>query len=357
MLRRLARFARPTSAGGVVAVLVVALSARAARAAGASPDSATAEQTAQAQGFYTDGVAAFKAGRFADAAKLFSRSYEVVASPNSHIMYARALREAGDTDAAYEEFALVQAEAAEAAQRLPKYASTAQSAESEMLDLSRRVAALSLDVTGDSSQVTLFVGKREVPRERWRAIAVTAGNVDVTARLPGGRRIWQAVDARLGSVTRVKLDVLSEAMQTASSPAPLPPPRRTPVTKSEVPGVDEPPGDAPSERHPLRPYAYLAGGVGALGLVTFAVAGAMSRSTYSDLEAACPGGVCPPDVADRIDTGRTEQTVANVGLIVGLLGAGAGVTLLVLDHQGSAETASRLRLTAGPAAVTVRGRF
>lgn len=338
----------------MVAALLIALGAQPALAAGVAPESASPEQKSTAQAQYEQGVAAYKNGKYADAASFFGRSYNVVASPNSHIMYARALRESGKLDAAYEEFGITQAEAAEAAEQLPKYAATAQAAESEMHDLLKRVAAVSLEVVGDPSEVTLYVGTREVPRDRWRAVAVTPGNVDITARLPGGHRIWQSVEARTGNVVRVKIDVAAEALHSAALPA-LPPP---PPPQSR-PGPAEPPAGGPHRSsHSMLPYAYVAGGVGAAGILTFIIAGAMSRSTYNDLESSCPNGVCPASEAGKIDSGKTQQTVANVGLVVGLLGAGAGVTLFVMDQKASSERAARhVKVVAGPASMSVRGTF
>lgn len=354
MAELLVRSVRRLPSRCVVATLLVALWAPPARAAGAAPESASPEQRSTAEAQYLQGVTAYKSGKFADAASLFGRSYEVVASPNSHLMYARALRESGKLDAAYEEFALTQSEAAELAETAPKYAGTAQSAETEMGELLKRVAAVSLEVVGDATKVTLYVGTREVPRERWRAVAVSAGNVDVTARLPGGHRIWESVDARVGTVVRVKLDVAAEALHSSALPA-LPPP---PVLQTKPETQPEPDQGTSTAHHSLKPYAYAAGGVGAAGILTFIIAGSMSRSTYNDLESACPGGVCPASEADKISTGRTEQTIANVGLVVGLVGVGAGVTLFVMDQKASSEHGARhVDVVAGPASMLVRGRF
>ncbi len=353
----LARAVRRFTNRCLVVALLLGVAAQPALAAGVAPEAASADQKATAQTQYEQGVAAYKSGKYADAASFFGRSYNVVASPNSHIMYARALRESGKLDAAYEEFAIAQAEAAEAAEHLPKYAVTAQAAEMERHDLLKRVAALSLEVVGEPSKVTLYVGTREVPRDRWRAVAVAPGSVDVTARLPGGHRIWQSVEARVGSVVRVKLDVAAEALASSELPT-LPPPVHHDAGP-QPPGPTGPPGAGPApQRRSLKPYAYIAGGVGAAGLLTFVIAGSMSRSTYNDLESACPGGTCPPSEAGKIDSGKTQQTVANVGLVIGLLGVGAGVTLFVMDQKASSEHAARhVDLVAGPGSMSLRGAF
>ena len=60
----------------------------------------------------------------------------------------------------------------------------------------------------------------------------------------------------------------------------------------------------------LRPFAFVAAGVGVAGLATFAVAGIMSNSTYSNLETTCKGP-CPPELAGDVSKGKTQQTIAN----------------------------------------------
>lgn len=323
--------------------------AEGALGAGAAVDAATPAQQQRAQELYNEGVGHFKGGRHADAAESFRKSYDVVASPNSHLMYARALRDSGKLAEAYEELALTQQEASELAARLPKYASTAESAEAELIEVRKRIAAISIEVRGDTPEVTVFVGPRQIPRERWRNVGLVPGNVDVSARLPGGRRAWQNVEARQGELVKVELDLSADAPPVAAGAEP------SGTDPGSAPGQED---SGPTRERSLRPYAYIAGGVGIAGLVTFGVFGAMSRSTHSDLEDSCPGGVCPPERQDDIDAGKTQQTIANIGLAVGIIGIGAGVTLFVLDgKKESTASVRRLRVDAGPGSLHLKGSF
>jgi hypothetical protein len=322
-----------------------------ALAQAAAPDSATAEQQAKAQAEYERGVAQYKAHDYAGAARDFEASYKIVASPNSHIMYARSLRASGQDNRAYEELALTQQEASLLAVRLPRYGKTSESAEAEMKDLLPHVAVISLEVSGDPTNVTVSVGGREIPPRRWRAVAVKPGTVQVTARLPGGRRLWHSVPAKLGSITRVRLDFGAEASNLSAPPTPVAPASHSEGAASVGAEVAPP--------HHLRTWAYVAGGVGAAGLLTFGIAGAMSKSTYSDLEKQCPNNRCPETSQSEIDKGRAEQTAANVGLVLGVLGVGAGVTLFLIDHKQTSQRQAleSLRVVAGPAAVGLEGEF
>lgn len=321
---------------------------------GVSPEQATADERGEAQAHYTGGVQHYEAKRFAQAAQAFRASLDVVASPNARLMLARALREAGDLPTAFEQMAQTQRDAAHLAERLPKYAGTAESAEAELRELRAKVASISVEISGGSA-LEVWVGKRKVPQTLWRGVAVKPGLVHVVARLPGGRRAWRAIQVKLGESKTVRLDLTSAdqgpanivpwsadagaAPESASDDdAPASEPRTTEVSRLD------PRGDKP----PYRELSYVAAGVGAVGLVTFGVAGLMSQSTHSQLESDCPDGACPESSGGLIDRGKREQTIANVGLGVGLVGLGAAAVLYFMDQESTPSAASRRTLrTAG----------
>ena len=323
--------------------------------AGSPPDAATPDETQRAQEQYEAGVAHFKARRFGQAAEAFKRSYDIVSSPNSHMMYARSLQSHGDPYRAYEEMALAAAEARALADRLPRYAATAKKTEAERAKLAKKVSILELRVSGPSDEVTVFVGPRQVARSRWSAVAVAAGSVDVVARLPGGRRVWRLIEAKLGETHVVEIDLSTATEDAQPTPAAAP---AAPSAASSAPtpqSAPEPTEDTSTV--PLRPFAYAAGGLGAAGILTFAIAGTMSRSTFSSLEDDCPNNRCPEGSQSDIDRGKSQQTIANVGLVVGVLGLAGGATLYVLDLRNRERQGTALRLGATPGSVRLEGRF
>ena len=126
------------------------------------------------------------------------------------------------------------------------------------------------------------------------------------------------------------------------------PPRVPPPKRRASNGIDQ------------RALAVVAGGVGVLGFATFAVFGVLDQKKYSDLQDKCPGGVCSGSVASGIDTGRTYQTLANVGLVVGLVGAAAGIVLFATaPSQHALPITARVptEVAVGPSSMLVRGRF
>ena len=105
----------------------------------------------------------------------------------------------------------------------------------------------------------------------------------------------------------------------------------------------------------MRRFGYKMGLV--VGLVTFAITGIMARSTYNDLNGACQGGPCPTDKTGELSSGKTQETVANVALVVGIAGVAAGTTLFVLSLSKSTPGAPAAGLAVSPGWMGVRGSW
>jgi hypothetical protein len=134
----------------------------------------------------------------------------------------------------------------------------------------------------------------------------------------------------------------------------------SPPTEPNVPLppiVDSP---EPEPASPLRLYAFVAGGVGAVGLAGFTVLGLVGRSEKEHLDETCKGHCAQSDV----DAVRTKYIVANVALAVGIAGLATGTVLYVLsDSPNEQPTAARSFPAIGVApvsrgaVVSVDGRF
>jgi hypothetical protein len=129
-----------------------------------------------------------------------------------------------------------------------------------------------------------------------------------------------------------------------------------------------------SDRASLKPFAYAAWAVGAVGLGTFAVMGTVGRSDKRALEDDCPAegpepgpGVCTgAQISDRNATIDREFLVADIGLIVGIAGAVGGAALFLLSPSADRSPATRgsatpfdldVRVTQGGARATLGGTF
>jgi hypothetical protein len=81
----------------------------------------------------------------------------------------------------------------------------------------------------------------------------------------------------------------------------------------------------------------------------------LEKSTYDDLKSTCQSGPCPPSRADDIAKGRSQETIANVGLAIGLVGVAAGVVLYLTSIPPKAPASARAGIVVAPGFVGVRG--
>ncbi|MEZ4440437.1 MAG: hypothetical protein R3B72_15175 [Polyangiaceae bacterium] len=295
--------------------------------------SASEDQKAQASAAYKIGKTAFDEGRLDDALTAFESSYSIVASPNALLMVATTQAAMGRKAEAYETFERVSKEANAAAQDDPKYTRTAETAWSKREELASQVGKLRIEglATAAEPTDTLVVDGREIPRDRWtQPILVTAGQVEVV----------------LGGRSQRQVEVPGGGEATLSFAA------TTPGEEDEGGGSSGPPFDRMLG-------VYVAGGVGAAGLLSFGIFGGLALSKFNSLDEDCPGRVCPVARQGDADSGQTFQTVANVSLVIGLVGVAAAGGLLtweLLDPapEGDAVTA---RLSVGPGSIGLAGSF
>jgi hypothetical protein len=109
----------------------------------------------------------------------------------------------------------------------------------------------------------------------------------------------------------------------------------------------------------LRPYAYVAWGVGAVGLGMFAVLGTLGRADERGLKDDCPRATPDPTLVgpgiclkarsdDRKSIYEREFVLADIGLVTGIVGAAAGTVLFILAATESSDGAAA---DVGPAAL------
>ncbi|EYF00618.1 tetratricopeptide repeat protein [Chondromyces apiculatus] len=301
------------------------------------------EDLKKARAAMTKGVALFKAHKYNEAIIEFRASYAAVASPNSRFQVARALAALGETLDAYLEYEGVIEDATARASE-GKYVDTMENAVVERDQLGEKLALVTIDVLHPEAAGGLQIGGKEVPRSRWgKPFPANPGPVEVVLSSTAGPPVRETLTLAVGEKKELSLD-----------PAPVAGPSDGGGAEEEV--------IVPASRRALRPYAYVAGGVGVAGFGLFTVAGLMASSTYADLSETC-GGRCPASRQSDVDAGKTQQTLANLGLIVGAVGIAAGATLFVLSVTGSEsakdadETTARTQLLLGPGYAGLRGTF
>jgi hypothetical protein len=338
--------------GTAVAIALAALAtvgapSRAA-AQGAVVTEASDAEKGRAQELYKAGATSYEFRRWDDALRKFRDSYEVVRSPNTHLMIGRVLIELGQKVDAYNELVATEAEARAAGE---KYAEAASKASELRATLARDVALIQVEVqTGgaDPAGATVLVGGADHPRVAWGApLARNAGEVEVIGRWHGAERTRQKVSLVTGSTVTVKLLVGPDAADPADAP---PPPLAAPTA---------PPEDEADEGGSMVPLIAVSAAVGAGGFAVFTVFGLMNQSTFDGLEQRCSSGCSQAEIQDDVDEGKTQQTVANIGLIAGFVGVAAAATFLVIEltNDDGTATAGGTRVRVGPGGVSAAGSF
>jgi hypothetical protein len=334
----------------VVAALLSALAPLAAgsahAASGVAPSDATPVQREEAQTLFARGRDLYTAKKFDEAAELFDKSYAIVASPNALFFLARCDRERGKLVAAYSELGRTAAEAREHASEDPRYAKTAEAATEERNAIAPQLGFITVTVSGGTPDTTVTVAGTKFPRAALgEPFPIMPGSTEVIVETPGALPIHQSVAVFGGEKKSVTFDAgaAQSAAPEAAAPAPLPPLH-----------VQTPEEEAAS-RARVRTWSYAAGGVSIVGIATFAIAGLMANATYSDLQSKCHGPCAQGSGnQDEINRGNTQQTVADVGLVVGLVGATAAVTLFVMSLPKSDKASA---LVVGPSWIGVKGEF
>jgi hypothetical protein len=353
----------------VVALVAFVLSSGVASAAPRGPSNKAKDV---AQKVYEQGVDHYRAGRWLEALAAFRASYEMVPSPNSHLMIARTLRDHGELVDSYAEYEKVLAEASAAADGDARYDGAARAARAERSELRGRLTLVTLQLNEPPADVRITIGQRAIERNDWAApVPVLPGRITVRATA-SGREDWVQQELAVpGSELVLSID-FSTPPSSVLERRRGSPPERAAVPPMRFPGdssVDIPrQPDRSPRREPNRTAAWVAFGVGGAGLATFTLFGIINQSRYDDLQRECPGGHCPAGRADEIDRGRQSQVIANIGFGTALLGGTLGFVLLAnANADAGAEKAPELaRVRKGPSltgvsvdphAIEVRGEF
>jgi hypothetical protein len=182
---------------------------------------------------------------------------------------------------------------------------------------------------------------------------VVAKNAQAQAR-------WEADLAPASSVSH-KFELVNAAPETpAAAPPPNVAPPSTPAPAVTL-GADSFTSESPkSSRTP----AYVAGGIGVLGIGAGVLFAVMRSSKISETEDLCkgPSGACPESQKARVDeldsAVRTNGTLSLIGFGVGAVGLATGAVLLMTSSSSARSTASPgVHPWLGVGSAGVRGTF
>jgi hypothetical protein len=154
----------------------------------------------------------------------------------------------------------------------------------------------------------LKVGDRVIDVTRLRdPVAMMPGSVVVEASAPGREPFHKNININAGGA-----ETLAIVLQTSGSAAKETSTSPTTQTSGRI-----------------RKAGFVVLGVGVLGGVTAAIAGLSANKQYTDIFQACGGIRCTdPKYNTEIDSGKTLDTVANVGVAVGVAGLLGGAAMV-----------------------------
>ena len=295
-----------------------------ARAAGVTPAAATPVQREQAQSRFLKGRDLYTAKKYDAAVVELNASLDIVASPNTRLILARCLRDMGRLVAAYVEFGRTGVEAKELVRDDTRYEKAGIAATDERAQLLPKLGFVEVSITHSAPETVLKVSGETIRRGGWdEPLPVMPGDSIVRIESEGHEPVVQAITVAAGEHKALTLDANADGPADARA------------TSTPEPRVF----DRTEGNSTLRSVAFASAGVAVAGLGTFAGLGILANGTYGKLEDACGSERCPPGHESDISRGRTEQTIANVGLVVFGVAAVTSVTLFVISAKSQKTTA------------------
>jgi hypothetical protein len=215
-----------------------------------------------------------------------------------------------------------------------------------------KLATLELAIAGAPGGAIVTVEIDGVPTTTVSATLsrrVDPGKRHVVAHLDGYADAKGEVVLEPGSTQQLKL-----ALSRASA---APPATSTPSAAAPPPVAPPAPADAAAEA-PSRVPAYVAWGVGGVGLVVGTVFGVRAIGKKGDRDELCPGGRCTTQAGlDRDGEARSSALVSTVGVGVGVVGAAVGTWLFVRGGSKPSSTSLSPMVGRDAAGVVAGGSF
>lgn len=294
---------------------------------------------------------AYDAGDYATAQDLFHRAYALVPAPSLSLREARALERMGKLVEAVETYVRT-VRTPLAADAPDAYRESVRQANEELAKLRPRIPELRIVLKGNlpADRVTVTMdGKLVRGALIGVEMPVNPGAHELSARSQSGAGATAKVVLTESAIQVIELTLTARATRKL-------PPR----TGSDVPGLNQdlhalPGPDADGSAQ--RTWAYVGLGIGGAGLGTGVIAGLLASSRHSSAESSCPDSKCAPGSsgAKDVDAFRSLRTVSTLSYVAGVVGVGAGVTLMLTAPKS--DNRRYVRPYVGIGRLGVQGRF
>ena len=167
------------------------------------------------------------------------------------------------------------------------------------------------------------------------------GTHEVAATAAGYTTATMSVSVREGGESTVSLKIDRELSAPATATAIAP----AGQAAGPLPLAGPPPSSGSGDH---RAAAYVAFGVGGVGLAVGTLFGVLALSTKSTLDGECANKTCPAASQSDIDSLKSKSTISTVGFGVGLVGLATGAILLVVSHPSESRAAASTRTAPRP---------
>ncbi|MBL8604567.1 MAG: hypothetical protein JNK72_21755 [Myxococcales bacterium] len=284
---------------------------------------------------FASGRALYDAHSFPASLEAFRASQSALPSPNTLLYIARCLRELGRSAEAWEAFQEAARDAQARSGAEPRYARTAEAAQTEGAALTGRVAFVVLDGQGAPPNTATALNGRQVDPARFGAlVAVEPGTFTVTASAPGFQPFVASQSVVPGQQARVSVSL----SPLGAGPAIAPMVTVLPADAPSALPTRQGPVVMQRASSPWRVVGAVSMGLGAALGIVGAVTGLRARGIEEDLVRACPDG-CAPTYANRrlVDEGNTLVTVTNVSWGVGGAALVLGAIAFFTSGPGAVE--------------------
>jgi hypothetical protein len=293
------------------------------------------------------GLEAYDAGQYQEAADKLSQAYAIVHVPTLAVSRARALVKLRKFIAASELYLEAMRLQKTDVWQAQQYEAQ-KDAERERNDLLPRIPKLKITVEGaSSSEVAVSVDGVALPSAM---IGIEAMVDPRELKIVGNRGtevVRQSVtlsEGEHGAVT-LRFAAASPGLPTPATAQTTPAPASTPTTPTDT---STPSGKASSQEL----FGWIGVGVGSAGLAFGAVSGLVAIGMKP---ANCQGSRCPTTEQGDVNTVNRWLDISTVSFVVGGIAAATGVTLLLTAPKR--ESQPRVGLWLNPNAAAVYGSF
>ena len=300
-------------------------------------------ETTQAEALFNSGKDAMARGELTVACARFSDSLKLDPAVGTLLNLAACEEKSGKLATALEHFTTARSQ-------LPKDDFRIGFTNERIAALTPRVAHVTLRLAPPAPPGTKVLRDGiEVPPAAWNtAMAIDPGAHTIEAESTTHAASRMEITLREGEA--MSIDLRAELAKPSARPAGEPAGSGAPGT-----GTSQAEAPRPQETSRSNTLAFVATGVGAVGLIAGTITGLMTVGAASTYKDHCHGGQCDPDGLSAASTGQTTQVISPIAFGVGVVGVALGAYLFLRSPSGSPSKASAATTILAPSASPTGG--